>query len=115
MDDTDKNIDESWKETIEKEKETLKEKGKFIPPEADFNFFITTFSLQASIALGQIPNPASDKKEEDLPQAKFLIDTLAMLKDKTKGNLSADETNLLENLLYELRMIYINKVKGGAK
>ncbi len=115
MDDTDKNIDESWKETIEKEKETLKKEGKFIPPEADFNFFITTFSLQASIALGQIPNPASDKKEEDLPQAKFLIDTLAMLKDKTKGNLSADETNLLENLLYELRMIYINKVKGGAK
>ncbi|MDD2688810.1 MAG: DUF1844 domain-containing protein [Candidatus Omnitrophica bacterium] len=110
MDDANKNIDESWKEAIEKEKENLKEKGGFIPPEADFGFFITTFSLQASIALGQIPNPVTDKKEEDLSQAKFLIDTLAMLKDKTKGNLTADESNLLENMLYELRTIYINKV-----
>jgi hypothetical protein len=37
-----------------------------------------------------------------------------MLKEKTKGNLSADETNLLENVLYELRMQYVNKTKGGT-
>jgi len=115
MEEPSKNTDENWKETVEKEKESLKKEGKFIPPEPDFNFFITTLSLQASIALGQAPNPVTNKKEDDLTQAKFLIDTLGMLKEKTKGNLSTDETNLLENLLYELRMVYISKQKGETK
>jgi len=115
MDEIKKNIDESWKEAAEKEKETLKKDGKFIPPEPDFAFFITTLTLQASISLGQVPNPATNQKEEDLSQAKFIIDTLAMLKEKTKNNLSTDETSLLENLLYELRMVYISKQKGEAK
>ena len=53
----------------------------------DFNFFITTLALQASISLGQVPNPATNKTEEDLTQAKFLIDTLGVLQEKTKGNL----------------------------
>lgn len=114
MDEIKKNIDESWKETVEKEKESLKKEGSFIPSQADFNLLVTTLSLQASIALGQIPNPTTDKKEEDLAQAKFLIDTLGMLKEKTKGNLNTDEMNLLENLLYELRMQYISK-KGGKQ
>lgn len=112
MGEIDKNIDENWKETTEKEKEALKKEGKFIPPEPDFNFFVTTLGLQASIFLGQIENPSTNKKEEDLTQAKFIIDTLGMLKDKTKGNLKPEETNLLENLLYELRMQYISKHKG---
>lgn len=107
-----KKSDESWKESVEKEKETLKKDEKFAPPEADFKFFITTLSLQASIALGQMPNPATNKNEEDHTQAKFLIDTLGMLKEKTKGNLDQEETNLLENLLYELRMVYVTKQKG---
>ena len=107
-----KKSDESWKEAVEKEKETSKKEEKFVPPEPDFKFFISTLSLQASIALGQIPNPADNKTEEDLTQAKFLIDTMGMLKEKTKGNLDQEETNLLENLLYELRMIYVNKQKG---
>lgn len=115
MDEIKKNSDESWKETVEKEKENLKKEGKFTPPEPDFSFFITTLTLQASIALGQIPNPVTNKKEEDLTQAKFLIDTLGMLKEKTKGNLSTDETNLLENLLYELRMQYVSKTRGEIK
>jgi len=70
--------------------------------------------LQASIGLGQVPNPNTNKTEEDLPQAKFLIDTLGMLKEKTKGNLTPEEINFLENLLYELRMSYISKT-GGEK
>lgn len=115
MEENKKNIDESWKETVNKEKEALKKEGKFIPPEPDFNFFITTLSLQASIALGQVPNPVTNKTEEDLTQAKFLIDTLGMLKQKTQGNLNTDETNLLENLLYELRMLYLSKQKGEIK
>jgi hypothetical protein len=115
MDESKKDIDESWKETVEKEKEALQKEGKFIPPTPDFNFFITTLSLQASISLGQVPNPVTNKKEEDLNQAKFLIDTLGMLKEKTKGNLTADEASFLENLLYELRMQYISKTTKGEK
>lgn len=110
-----KKSDDSWKESVEKEKEKLKKEEKFTPPEADFKFFITTLSLQTSIALGQIPNPATNKAEEDLTQAKFLIDTLGMLKEKTKGNLGQEESNLLENLLYELRMVYVTKQKGDVK
>jgi len=113
--DNKKKIDESWKEAVEKEKETLKKEGKFVPPEADFSFFITTLALQASIALGQVPNPATNQKEEDPAQAKFLIDTLGMLQEKTKGNLTADETTMLENVLYELRMQYVSKSKGEVK
>jgi len=115
MDETKKNIDESWKEIVEKEKKTSKKEDKFVPSEPDFNFFITTLALQASIALGQVPSPTTNKKEEDLNQAKFLIDTLGMLKEKTKGNLTAEETELLENLLYELQMQYIAKTKGEVK
>jgi len=113
MDEINKNIDESWKEAANKDKAAEKEKGGFSPPEPDFNFFITTLSLQASIALGLMPNPATNKTEADLTQARFLIDTLGMLKEKTKGNLTQEENNLLENLLYELRIQYLEKQKGG--
>jgi len=114
MDEEKKKVDESWKEAIKKEKEAIKDtQGSFVPPEPDFNFFITTLALQASISLGQVPNPASNKAEEDLVQAKFLIDTLGMLQEKTKGNLTAEESGLLENLLYELRMHYIEKSNKG--
>ena len=91
------------------------EKKDFIPPKPDFSFFITTLSLQASIALGAIANPITNKIEADLVQAKFLIDTLGMLVDKTKGNLSADEAKLLESLLYELRTVYLSKAGKNQK
>jgi len=112
MGDLNKNIDENWKDEAKKEKEELKKEGKFVPPEPDFAFFITTLALQASVFLGKIPNPATNKIEEDPAQAKFLIDTMGMLKEKTKGNLSKEEADLLDNVLYELRMQYISK--GGG-
>ena len=104
-----KKVDESWKERIEKEKQEPKTSEGFVPPEADFKFFITTLTLQASIALGHMANPSTGKTEKDPVQAKFLIDTLAMLQEKTKGNLTKEETDLLENLLYELRVAYLAK------
>ncbi|MBU1906372.1 MAG: DUF1844 domain-containing protein [Candidatus Omnitrophica bacterium] len=114
MEEDKKNIDESWKQAVEKETSKTQETKGFVPPEANFNFFITTLSLQATIALGEVANPATNKKEQDLSQAKFLIDILNMLKEKTKGNLSSEESTLLENLLYELRMQFINKSKSLA-
>ncbi|MFA4854779.1 MAG: DUF1844 domain-containing protein [Candidatus Omnitrophota bacterium] len=84
-------------------------------PPPDFKFFVTTLAMQASIALGHMPNPATDKVEEDLIQAKFIIDTLGMLQEKTKNNLAQDEITLLENMLYELRVAYLEKEKGQVK
>ena len=115
MDEIKKNIDESWKEAKELEKETLGKECKFIPPEPDFNFFITTLALQASVNLGVMPDPVTNQKEGNPSQAKFIIDTLGILKEKTKGNLNKEEGDLLDNVLYELRMQYILKMKERSK
>lgn len=115
MDEIKKKVDENWKQSVEKEKQEPKAQGEFVPPEPDFKFFITTLSLQASIALGHMANPATGKTEEDPTQAKFLIDTLGMLEEKTKGNLTPEETDLLENLLYELRVAYLGKKEDKSK
>ena len=106
-----KQVDESWKESMAKEKQEPQKDKEALPPEASFNFFISTLGLQASIFLGQIPNPATNKSEKNLPQAKFIIDTLGMLWEKTKSNLNDEENNMLENVLYELRMQYVNVSK----
>ena len=113
MDEINKKVDQEWKEKVEKEKIQKPQEDRFVPPQPDFKFFVTTLTLQASIALGHMPNPANEKTATDLVQAKFLIDTLGMLQEKTKGNLTADEAELLENLLYELRTVYLSKNKSG--
>ena len=86
-----------------------KEKRENKKMEPDFSIFASSLSMQALIFLGEIDNPITHKKEENLDQAKYMIDTLSMLKEKTKGNLSANEANLLDNVLYELRMKYTAK------
>ncbi|HNW39801.1 MAG TPA: DUF1844 domain-containing protein [Candidatus Omnitrophota bacterium] len=115
MDEIKKKVDENWKQSVEKEKLQPKVPGEMVPPEPDFKFFITTLTLQASIALGHMANPATGKTEEDPAQAKFLIDTLGMLQEKTKGNLTQEEMDLFENLLYELRVAYLAKKEQQAK
>lgn len=115
MDETKKNIDESWKDSVDSEKKEIKKPegpDNEALPEADFSFFVTTLGLQAGIFLGEIPNPATGKKEENITQAKFIVDTLGMLQEKTKNNLTDEESQLLENILYELRMQYVAKTKG---
>ena len=119
MDDEKKKVDEAWKENAQKDKQEGKDSTagqdfeKGLPQEPDFGFFVTSLAIQASIALGTTPNPVNNQKEENLDHAKLIIDTLGMLKEKTQGNLSADEDSLLENILYELRMQYLTKIKGG--
>jgi hypothetical protein len=107
-----KKVDENWKE--KNPAEELSEAGQ-VPPdriEPDFKFFLTTLGMQAWIALGVLPNPATEKKEENLNQAKYIIDCLEMLEIKTKGNLDKEESELLENLLYELRIGFVSKTKN---
>ena len=124
MEEQQKKVDESYKDKV------VKEKGKdegasskpqepqanenFTMPEASFSFFVTTLAMQATIALGDVPEPQTNKSQENLPQAKFIVDTLGMLQEKTKGNLTQEEAALLEGVLYELRMSYVQKT-GGKK
>ncbi|MFH1868710.1 MAG: DUF1844 domain-containing protein [Candidatus Omnitrophota bacterium] len=75
----------------------------------DFSIFVTGLSMQTLVSMGEIPNPLNDnKKEKNLDQARYMIDTLDMIKEKTKGNLKPDEEKLLEGILYELRMKYLD-------
>lgn len=105
-----KNVDENWKKSVEKEKQKEpKTKEEPYSMEADFNTFISSMAMEAFIFLGELPNPLTKKKEVNLNQAKYIIDTIALLKDKTKGNLTSDEANNIDNILYELRTKFIEK------
>ena len=68
---------------------------------------LTTLATQALVGLGQIPHPLSGKAEIQLDEAKHFIDTLEMLEAKTAGNRTPEEERLLENLLHELRLGYV--------
>ena len=79
------------------------------PPEASFQILVSTFATQAAMALGQMPNPATKRTGVDLAQAKFAIDLLQVLEEKCAGNLAEEERAFLEQCLYQLRMLYIDK------
>jgi len=79
------------------------------PPEANFQILVSTFATQAAVALGQVPNPATKRTDVDLPQAKFAIDLLQVLEEKSAGNLEDEERAFLDQCLYQLRMLYIDK------
>ena len=82
-------------------------------PEINFSTFVISLSTQALMHLGEIGNPLSGKVETDVPVAKQMIDILGMLKDKTRGNLNASEDRLMEDILFDLRMKYVEAVKKG--
>lgn len=76
---------------------------------------ILMFQTAALQQMGKIMNPLTKKVERDLNQAKFSIDILEMIQDKTKGNLSQEEKKFLEHVLFELRMNYLDEVKAEEK
>ncbi len=78
-----------------------------IPP-ASFTFLVSSYAAQASVALGMAPNPVTNKTECQPPLAKHMIDTLTVLEEKTKGNLTGDEAKFLEAVLHQLRLEYLN-------
>lgn len=81
----------------------------FTETEIDFSSFILSLGTQVLMHLGEIPNPITNKKEKELSLAKQTIDLIGMLKEKTKGNLTVNEEQLIENLLYDLRMKYVEE------
>ena len=78
-------------------------------PEVNFSTFIFSLSSSAILHFGEIPDPATGTKKTNLPMAKHTIDILGMLEEKTKGNLTGDEGELLKNILYDLRMRYVKE------
>ena len=123
-------IDSDWKEQVAKEKESLASETSeadkaddFVPkpadaldsseeipppPPATFEILISMMFTQAMSMLGQIPDPSGQQTPVNKPYAKHTIDTLEMLGEKTKGNLSDDEANMLKEALHALRMAYVN-------
>lgn len=106
-------IDEDWKSQVEAEKKALAQEEAAKPanqqelPAASFEMLVTTFATEAMVALGQLPNPFTNEHSLSFEHAKYTIDMLQVLEDKTKGNLSTDEAALLESLLHQLRMAYV--------
>lgn len=80
-------------------------------PKIDFTTFVLSISSAAFMGLGLVPRPGSGKLEIDLVLAGQNIDLLELIKEKTKNNLSTDEQKLLENLLGETRMRYVEVLK----
>lgn len=80
-------------------------------PELSFSSFILGLSTQALMYMGEIPAAPGQPVQTDLAAAQQMIDVLAMLKQKTAGNLDAGEAAMLENALFDLRMHYVELVK----
>ncbi|MEE3329875.1 MAG: DUF1844 domain-containing protein [Myxococcota bacterium] len=86
-------------------------------PEIDFSNFVLSLAATAMVQLGMVPNPETgDTAEPDFLIARHTIDTLDMLREKTRGNLDDEETKLLDSMLYELRMraVETSGTDGGS-
>jgi hypothetical protein len=122
-------IDEDWKSQVAAEKEAALRKptteassvdassaddlgGEL--PEASFELLISTFVTEAMVALGQFPHPGTGQIEADPGHAKFAIDMIEVIAEKTKGNLNPMEDQGIKDILHQLRMAFI-AVTQGAK
>lgn len=79
---------------------------------ASFINFLSTIATNAAASLGAVPHPATGQRSLDLDSAKYWLDILAMLKEKTAGNLHPKEDKLFEGLLADMRMQYVHLVKA---
>lgn len=113
-----KKVDESWKAQVEQEKHSETEQPAGEPaegsadtrpplPEPSLKTFVSGLAGQVLINLGLYPNPAAGKPQVDLEQAKYSIDLLQVLKDKMRGNLTDEEAKIIDTMLYDLRMRYV--------
>ncbi len=125
MTDSEKKIitDDDWKQQAKKEKEKLvdKDKAEAAPeaspdgqaaqtlPPADMTALINMLAVQAMYYLGALPGPDGQKAEVNLDLSKYHIDLLSVMDEKTKGNLSEEENNMLSTALHEIRMLYVQK------
>ncbi len=119
-------IDEGWKGQVEREKEEARRKldeqapqaedgeaadQEGLPEEATFESLVGTLASQTMFALGLLAVPGQEQVMVDLDQAKFSIDLLAVLRDKTKGNLEPKEEGAITEALGELQRVYVARVQ----
>jgi len=78
-------------------------------PKIDFATFVFSLNSSALVHLGLLDEPGTAKKSKNLPIAKQTIDILGMLEEKTRGNLSREEDDMLRNILYDLRLMYVKE------
>ncbi len=83
-------------------------------PEIDFVTFVISLSTNAMVSLGVLPQAEGAEKKRDLPLARQTIDILALLQEKTRGNLSGEEERILDSVLYDLRMTYVQVVRENC-
>ena len=113
-------VDEDWKQEAQREKEILaaqeeaekkktqeEKKARGPLPKGNFAGLVSMLTTQALFALGLLQVKGQEKKEPDLEMAKYNIDMLETLEEKTKGNLTKEEETILANYLNELRMGYV--------
>ena len=91
------------------EETTAQEEVQQLPP-VDFISYLANLVETGRLYLEGIPNPETNEIVTNLPLVKHIIDTIEMLEEKTKGNLTAPEANFLANTLYELRMGYVRAI-----
>jgi hypothetical protein len=86
--------------------------GPEVPlPEITFSSFLFSLSTSAFVHLGAVPDPATGETDRNLPLAKQTIDLLGLLREKTRSNLTREEEDLFDHLLYDLRLRYIKEAK----
>ncbi len=96
----------SVQQAVEKDTES---KGAL--PAINFSTFIISLSTQALMHLGEIPDPLSGNVEMDISVGKQMIDIIGMLSEKTRGNLDQGEEKLMEDILFDLRMKYVEAAR----
>ncbi|MCQ9206188.1 MAG: DUF1844 domain-containing protein [Omnitrophica bacterium] len=101
-------INKEWKDEINQEKSQT-ETGNYHQP--TFSIFLSSLSMQAMIAMGKLENPLTKKTTRNYSQARFLIETLEIVKEKTKSNINAQEKKLLNESLTNLKLIYLEVKK----
>ncbi len=86
-----------------------------IPEGITFASFILGLLTQALAFLGEMPNPATGKPQIDLEAAQQIIDILGILREKTRGNLDPEEESLMDEILFDLRMKYVEKARSAPR
>lgn len=89
----------------------VRKDGKCVMPDVSFANLIMSLGTTALFHLGEIKDPASGEKKTDLILAQHTIDTLKLLEQKTSGNLTEEEKNLLQGVLYDLKIRYVKTKK----
>ena len=85
--------------------------GRCVMPEVTFPAFVMSLNTSALFHLGEIAEPETGRKVVDLDLARHAIDTLMLIQEKTRGNLSTDEEELLKNILYDIKLRFVNATK----